>query len=182
MSEIPAYNRLAGRIVTTRRLRMAASVNRRFLVLVEGICLVLALQGCSWVIAGQPRIGPNPDRDFKVGTSRADVERALGTPITSETLADGRVKALYEYTVRGPVASDTARYVVECQIRTVGFCDLIGLGIPMLFAYFDRPKNTYQKEYIYGLDDTIVESSPEPPKPSTSERPGDSEDPDFRVP
>ena len=161
---------------------MAASVNRRFLVLVESVCLVLALQGCSLAIAAKPRFGPDPDHEFKVGTSRADVEWELGKPITSETLADGRVKAVYEYTVRGSVAPDTLQSIVGCQFQTLGFCDVLSLGAWMLFAYFDRPKYTYQKEYIYGPDDTIVESFPEPPKPSTSERPGDSEDPDLNVP
>ena len=123
------------------------------------MCLVLSLQGCSAAIAQMDRVGPDPDRDFAVGSARADVERALGTPIATETLADGRVRAVYEYTARvgkrgGP---NIDGLVFWADLFTLGGAELIFTPV----AYFQKTKRTYRKEFTYGSDDRVTASGPE---------------------
>lgn len=124
--------------------------------LIGGI-LLLTLAGCSAVISAQERFGPDPDREILVGTSRAKVEQLLGAPISTDVLIDGRTRTTYEY---------TARVVRDPQIFLISLVTL-GLFEPILtpVAYFGKPEVTYQKDVVYGPDDTVVESSSERPIP-----------------
>jgi hypothetical protein len=130
------------------------------------LSFVLTLEGCSVAIAMKDRIGPNPTRDFKEGAARAEVEDKLGAPIATETLPDGNVRAVYQYTARvrkessgAAISSGAGGQVVEMflllEVATYGLIEMVFMPI----AYFSKTKNTYQKVYVYAPDGTIVESS-----------------------
>lgn len=122
------------------------------------LSFVLALEGCSFGIAHTRRIGPDPERAFKEGASREDIERKLGQPIATETLADGNVRAAYEYTARvgrstSWVFGEDAGAFAMLDVRSLFLLELIFMPV----AYFTKPKYTYQKEYVFSPDGTIVE-------------------------
>ena len=127
------------------------------------LIFVLALEGCSVAIAVKDRIGPNPTRDFKEGGARAQVEEKLGEPIATETLADGNVRAVYQYTARVNEGSPSKVNVdlgvpmmlLLLEVASYGLIELVFMPI----AYFSKTKRTYQKAYVYAPDGTIVESS-----------------------
>ena len=58
--------------------------------------LLLALAGCSAVLAVSPYKGPELGV-FGVGSTSEEVERVLGRPLSSSTNADGGRTAIYEY-------------------------------------------------------------------------------------
>lgn len=123
------------------------------------VSLAVIVQGCSIGIARTNRFGPNPDRDLLVGVTRQDVERKLGKPVEAWTLADGRLRAVYEYTVREgiwPTEPDLG-YMITFDAISFGLAEVIQMPI----AYFMKDKRTYLKEYIYHQDGSIAESSSE---------------------
>ncbi len=122
------------------------------------VSLALILQGCSLLIAKKPRYGPHPDSDLRADATRGDVERLLGKPVESSTLADGRLRALYKYTVRQGTFGET-----DVTIACIAFVFTFGLSelLFMPIAYFQKEKRTYLKAYIYHPDGTIAETSPE---------------------
>ena len=86
----------------------------------------------------------------------------LGRPIETERLADGRLRAVYEYTVRvggGWVlsGSNQLEFVEKGFLSSFGATELIFMPV----AYFTKERLTYQKEYIYDLDEKVAESYPE---------------------
>src|SRR5262245_47466797 len=104
--------------------------------------------GCSFAVAKADRIGPNPDRDILNGIStRRDVERLLGTPIEPERLADGSLRAVYDYTTREGSYDLGWRFLDQRDI--LGF-DLVSFfATELIFvpiAYFQKTKRTYRKE------------------------------------
>ncbi len=128
----------------------------------RGVALLVSLavnvQGCSILNAKKPRYGPHPDSDLRVDATREDVERLLGKPVEASTLADGRLRALYKYTVRqGTFGSGDVTIACFAFVFTFGLSELLFMPI----AYFQKEKRTYLKEYIYHQDGTIAETSPE---------------------
>jgi hypothetical protein len=151
---------------TMRRNRVRKHRFNACLALAEGVCLVLALEGCANAIWTKERIGPNPD--VHLGISRADVERQLGKPTSSKTLADGKIEAVYEYTVRegrkrmfGPDSpfDVSARYDVDSLEWWYAYSDLWSLGLAefvwMPVAYFTKHKHTYEQSIVYGPQGTV---------------------------
>lgn len=123
------------------------------------VSLAVIVQGCSLFISKKSRYGPHPESDLGVGATREDVERILGNPVESSTLADGRLRALYKYTVRQGGEFNEGDITMACYafIFTFGLSELLFMPI----AYFKKEKRTYLKEYIYHQDGTIAETSPE---------------------
>lgn len=127
------------------------------------LSFVLTFEGCSVVITTKERIGPDPDKSYDKGESRATVEQALGEPIATETLADGSERAAYQYTARVNTSSWVsadgipAQALVPLELSSLFLIELVFRPI----AYGTKTKHTYQKEYVYGPDGTIVETSPE---------------------
>jgi len=139
------------------------------------VCLALSLEGCANFIAEKERFDPNPDVDLKEGAARADVERMLGEPIVIETLPDGNVRAVYEYTTREGKSAPwwTRPAALGCSFMAVGGCgaaptwvilDAMTLGVAefvfMAWWYFAKDKHTYQTEIVYSPAGTIVERFP----------------------
>lgn len=145
-----------------RRTATPNSLNAAVAVLLS---FVLALEGCSVAIAVKDRIGPNPTRDFKEGGARAQVEEKLGEPIATETLSDGNVRAVYQYTARVNEGSPSKAnldlrvpmMLLLLEVASYGLIELVFMPI----AYFSKTKRTYQKVYVYAPDGMIVESSSE---------------------
>ncbi len=134
-------------------------LSRKFGSVALLLSLSVILQGCSIAIARTNRFGPNPDRDFTAGVTREDIERKLGKPVESSELADGRLRTVYEYTVREgiwPTEHDLG-YMITFDAISLGLAEVIQMPI----AYFMKGKRTYLKEYIYHKDGSIAESSPE---------------------
>jgi hypothetical protein len=134
---------------------------RRTLAL--AVCLLLLLQGCGAAIAQMERIGPDPDREFTVGAARAEVERELGRPIAEEALADGRTRAVYQYTARvgkrgGP---NIDGLMFWADLFTLGGAELVFMPA----MYFQKTKKTFRKEFTYGPDDRVTASAPESAAP-----------------
>ncbi len=118
------------------------------------VSLAVIVQGCSLAIDSRRRIGPYPDRDLK---TREDVERILGKPVEAWTLADGRLRAVYEYTVREGNPSLHGEPEIFCLVFTLGLSELLFMPL----AYFNKTKRTYLKEYTYDLDGTVADFSGE---------------------
>ena len=126
--------------------------------LIAGI-LLLTLAGCSAIISAQERIGPDPDRKITVGTPRAEVEQLLGKPISTDVLINGSTITTYEYTAR--VGRDVPVFLLS--VITLGLFEPILTPV----AYFGKPKVTYQKDVVYGRDDTVADSPVERPIPQS---------------
>src|SRR5262245_50422794 len=111
----------------------------------------MLLQGCSIFIAETGRFGPDPDWKFTRRpdtpfVTRQDVERMLGSPAGTERIADGQLRAVYEYTVReGRWPRNVAgnyTLMMYADLITLFAAELI--FIPL--THFNKAKRTYEKE------------------------------------
>src|SRR5262245_12985483 len=130
----------------------------------------MLLQGCSFWIADTARIGPDPDWKFiNKPASRQDVERMLETPIETERLDDGQLRAVYEYTVREGhwhLKRTTENLIVALDVWTLFAAELIFMPV----AYFQKDLKTYRKEFIFDSSETVVQAFPERLKPDDADR------------
>ncbi len=117
------------------------------------ISFAMLVQGCSVAIDSRRRIGPYPDRDLK---TREEVERKLGKPVETWTLADGRLRAVYQYTVREGEIGHGDLWMMAF-VFTFGLSELVLMPV----AYFNKTKRTYLKEYTYHQDGTVADFSGE---------------------
>ena len=161
----------------TARLPLGVGV----VVLILALCAML-LQGCSLWIAQEGRFGPDPDWKFtrrpdppafatrQDFVTRQDVERMLGSPAGTERIADGQLRAVYEYTVReGRWPRDVAgnyKLMMYADLITLFATELI--FIPL--TYFNKDKRTYEKEFVYDASETVVQAFPERLKPDDADR------------
>jgi hypothetical protein len=120
------------------------------------------------------RFGPDPDWKFTkrpdtpAFVTRQDVERMLGTPAGTERLADGQLRAVYEYTVR------EGRWPSENAHKAMVYADLITwFAAELIFVpltYFHKDTKTYEKEFVYDQSETVVQAFPERLKPDGEKR------------
>ncbi len=88
--------------------------------------------------------------------TREEVEQKLGKPVETWTLADGRLRAVYQYTVREGEIGDGDLWMMAF-VFTFGLSELVLMPV----AYFNKTKRTYLKEYTYHQDGTVADFSGE---------------------
>jgi hypothetical protein len=132
-------------------LRRRGMVRKARLIAIAFFSLIIggSIQACSVGMALSGSEAPDLSA-IKVGATRGEVELHLGTPLQSDTLADGNRADVYEYEIGNE--PDTARAMGHgvMDVLTLGIWEVIGTPIEA------SQGKKYRCTIIYGPDDRVV--------------------------
>jgi len=123
--------------------------------------LCLPLSGCSVAMALSGTPEPTFDA-FEVGSSRKQVEIQLGTPVSMQTLDQGKRLAVYRYEIGNSPNGHRAMMNLYIDLATIGLWELPGTVIEAMMG------TTEESRIVYGPNDRVLEIHgyrPPPPSP-----------------
>ena len=130
---------------------------------VSALLVAGVLSGCSvgMALSGEE----NPDLSVvKLGASRGEVELQLGSPISTESAADGHRIDTYEYEIGNEPSPGRAVAHGVADVLTLGLWEIIGTPIEAVQG------ETYFTEITYDADDKVTnivtrkDDKPDPPQ------------------
>src|SRR5438445_4176079 len=111
-------------------------------ILAVGLYAVLALAGCSVVMA----LNGNPEPNFKafeVGSNRQQVEIQLGKPVASQPLEEGKKKDTYRFEMGNSPNGHRALMNLYIDLYTLGIWELPGTIIEAQMGHDEETRVTY---------------------------------------
>jgi hypothetical protein len=124
-------------------------------VLIPGRLLILApacfvCAGCSIIMAMSGTPEPNFDA-FQVGSTRAQVEDQLRTPVSSQVLPDDKRLYIYQYQMGNAPNGHRALMNLYIDVYTLGIWELPATIIEAMMGHQEESR------IIYGPDDRVLE-------------------------
>ncbi|MFO1037852.1 MAG: hypothetical protein U1E45_13495 [Geminicoccaceae bacterium] len=123
-----------------------------------------ALSGCSVGMAASGKPDPNLTATH-TGATRADIENALGPPVSSVTLANGDTRCAYEYEMGNEPSPGRAVAHGIADVMTLGIWEVVGTPIEAMQG------QKYEMDVLYAPDGTAKEVVSHAISSSTAKRP-----------
>ena len=143
------------------RFALGGRIMGRVIIATWGLCLVLALAGCSVGMALSGKKEPDLGV-IRIGSTRGEVELQLGSPIESVTRPDGLRSDVYEYEIGNEPSAGRAAGHAVMDIFTLGLWEVIGTPIEAVQG------EEFRVTILYSPDDRVVSINRAPKSPPSS--------------